>query len=131
MSRWLFVLSIAALLSGCALLLPEEKELPPALPESAQLQQQEFDRYLDEYLGGGDPAPLDQYFAGAPDNQQLEALRRFARELQQCRVDQAELTADLESRIQLANDLEGENQQLRETIEQLKSLLIQLEQRAH
>jgi hypothetical protein len=130
MSRWIFVFLGAFFLSGCALFFPEEKELPPVLPESAA-QQQEFDHYLDDYLGGGDPAALDQYLAGAPDNKQLEALRRLVREMQQCRADQAELTAELESRIQLATDLEGTNQQLRETIEQLKSLLIQLEQRAH
>jgi len=131
MNRWVFVLLSAVFLSGCALFFPEEKELPPVLPESAAAQPQDVDRYLDEYLSGGDPAALDQYLAGAPDNQQLEALRRLARELQQCRADQAKLTTDLESRLQLATDLEGKNQQLRETIEQLKSLLIQLEQRAN
>lgn len=131
MSRWPFVLSIATLLSGCALLLPEEKELPPVLPESVQVQQQEFNRYLDDFLAVGDSAALGQYLAGAPDNKQHEAMRRLARQLQQCRAEHAQLSAELESGNQLVTDLEGENHQLRETIEQLKSLLIQLEQRAH
>ncbi len=131
MSRWFFVLLIAALLSGCALLPPEEKELPPALPESAQLQQQEFDRYLDDFLAGGDPADLGQYLAGVPDTKQHEAMRRLARELKQCRADHADVTTELESAHQLVTELEGKNHQLRETIEQLKSLLVQLEQRAH
>lgn len=131
MSRWLFVLSIAALLSGCALLLPEQKELPPAMPESAQVQQQEFDRYLDDFLAGGDPTALDQYLAGGPDSKQHEAMRRLAHQLRQCHNDHAELTAELASGNQLVTDLEGKNHQLRETIEQLKSLLIQLEQRTH
>lgn len=131
MSRWLFVLLMAALLSGCALLLPEEKELPPALPESVQVQQQEFDRYLDDFLAGGDSAALGQYLADVPDNKQHKAIRRLARELQQCRADHADVTTELESANQLVTDFEGKNHQLRETIEQLKSLLIQLEQRAH
>lgn len=131
MSRCLFVLLIAALLSGCALLFPDEKELPPAPPEPPQVQQQEYDRYLDNFLVGGDLAALDHYLAGVPDSQQHEAMRRLAHQLQQCRTDLAELMAELESGNQLIIDLEGKNQQLRETIEQLKSLLIQLEQRTH
>ncbi len=131
MSRWLFVLPIAALLSGCAFLLPEEKELPPVVPESPQVQQQEFDRYLDDFLVEGDLVTLDHYLAGVADSKQHEAMKRLVRQLQQCRADHAELTTELESGNQLVADLEGKNHQLRETIEQLKSLLIQLEQRTH
>jgi hypothetical protein len=131
MSRWVFVLLSVFFLSGCFLLVPEEKELSPALPEAPLAQPQEFEHYLDDFLAGRDPAALNQYLAGAPDSKQHEALRRVARALQQSGVDHAELTAELESKNKFIVDLEEKNHQLRETIEQLKSLLIQLEQRAH
>lgn len=131
MSRWVFVLLSAFFLSGCALLIPEEKELPSVLPEPSATQQQDFNLYLDDFLADGDLIALAQYLDGTPDSRQHEALRHLARELQQCRADHADLTTEMESENQLVADLEVKNQQLRETIEQLKSLLIQLEQRAH
>lgn len=131
MSRWVFVLLSAFFLSGCALLIPEEKELPSVLPEPSATQQQDVNLYLDDFLADGDLTALAQYLDGTPDSRQHEALRRLARELQQCRADHADLTTEMESENQLVADLEVKNQQLRETIEQLKSLLIQLEQRAH
>lgn len=131
MSRWVLVLLSAFFLSGCALLIPEEKELPSVLPEPSATQQQDFNLYLDDFLADGDLTALAQYLDGTPDSRQHEALRRLAHALQQCRADHADLTAEMESENQLVADLEVKNQQLRETIEQLKSLLIQLEQRAH
>lgn len=131
MSRLFLALFSVVLLSGCALLPPVEKELPSAPPESTQGQQQELDRYLDGFLAGGDSAVLDQYLVDVPDNSRYKALRRLVRALKQCRADRAEVTAELESGNLLVADLQEKNHHLRETIEQLKSLLIQLEQRAH
>lgn len=131
MSRWVFVLLVAGFLSGCMFIIPEEKELSPVLPESVEAQQQEIHPYLDAFLASGDPATLDKYLADAPDSKQRDAMKYSAHELRKCRAAYAERKAELKSKNQLVADLEGKNQQLRETIEQLKSLLIQLEQRAH
>ncbi|HMB15603.1 MAG TPA: hypothetical protein VKN62_04735 [Pelovirga sp.] len=131
MSRWFLMLLCALLLSGCALLPPEEKELPPVLPESTAVKQQEADRYLDDYLAGGGSVALDQYLAALPESRQREALRRLAHELRLCRAEYGDLKAILETKNRIVVDLEDQNQHLLETIEQLKSLLIQLEQRVH
>jgi len=131
MSRWLFVLLSSVLLSGCAFFIPEEKELLPEPPESAQTQYREFEPYLDEFLAGGDLGVLNLYLAGAPGSKQHAAMMRLVQELQQCSSEHRELTTKLESSSRLLVDLENQNLQLLETIEQLKSLLIQLEQRVH
>jgi hypothetical protein len=131
MSRWILVLLSSVLATGCALFFPEEKELTSVSPESAQAEQQEIERHLDNFLAGGDLNPLNQYLADAPGSKQHAAIRRLLQELQQCRTEHHELTAKLESSRQLNDDLENRNLQLLETIEQLKSLLIQLEQRVH
>ncbi len=131
MSKWLLVLLSSVLVSGCALFFPVEKELPSVPPDSAQTQQPEVEGYLDDFLTGGDPDVLDQYLAGASGSKQDAAIERLLKELQQCRTEHRELRANLESSRQLNDDLENRNLQLLETIEQLKSLLIQLEQRVH
>jgi hypothetical protein len=131
MSRWLFVLLSSVLVSGCALFFPEEKELPSVPPESVRIQQLQAERCLDDFLAGGDLDVLDQYLADTPGSKQHAAMRRLVQELQRCRTEQRELTVKLESSNQLVVDLENKNLQLLETIEQLKSLLIQLEQRVH
>lgn len=131
MSRWLLMLIGSVLLTGCAWFFPEEKELTSVPPESLQTQQQEVEGSLDDFLAGGDLDALDQYLAAAPDSKQHAAIRRLVQVLQQCRAEQRELTTSLETSRQLNDKLENQNLQLLETIEQLKSLLIQLEQRVH
>ncbi len=131
MSKWLLMLIGSMLMTGCALFFPEETELTSVPPESAQTQQQEVEGYLDGFLAGADLDALDQYLAAAPDSKQHAAIRRLVQELQQCRAELRELTTSLESSRQLIDNLENRNLQLLETIEQLKSLLIQLEQRVH
>ncbi|MBD1401362.1 hypothetical protein [Pelovirga terrestris] len=99
--------------------------------ESVQTQQQEVARYLDDFLAGGDLHTLDQYLADAPASKQLAAISRLVQELQLCRAEHREQKAKLESSRQSIVELESRNLQLLETIDQLKSLLIQLEQRVH
>lgn len=129
MTRWIFFLLFGVLLSGCMLLIPEQKELPPPVEVS---DQQDFDQILDVFLATGDPAGLDQYLVDYPHGDhhtRAQALSLFAHELQQCRNQSAELMSSDRSRLETIAALEEKNRLLHETIEQLKSLLIQLEQR--
>ncbi len=131
MYKWFFVLLSAVFLSGCTLFFPAEKELSSAQPESVDAPQQENDRYLDDFLAGGDLHALDLFLTVTPDSKQQKTMIRLVQELKLCRSEHDDLMAKLESESRNVADLEGMNQQLRETIEQLKGLLIQLEQRAH
>ncbi|MFO7765752.1 MAG: hypothetical protein R6V33_04910 [Pelovirga sp.] len=129
MTRWLLLLLLTALLSGCTLLLPEQKELPPQAPVT---DRQDFNELLDAFLATGDPAVLDQYLADYPHGvhrDRVQSLIAFARQLQQCRNENVHLVASARSGRKTIAELEEKNRLLSETIEQLKSLLIQLEQR--
>lgn len=130
MSRWIFFLLLGVFLSGCAPLFPEQWGVPS---QTAVSDQRDFDRHLELFLATGDPASLDQYVAEHPPGNhrsRAQALSLFAHELQQCRKQSAELVAASRSNLEMIDGLEEKNRQLLETIEQLKSLLIQLEQRA-
>ncbi len=130
MIRWVFFLLLSAILSGCAPLIPE----PWGLPSPAAVsQQQDFDRHLELFLATGDPASLDQYVADYPPGDhraRAQALSLFAHELKQCQSENASLVSASRSSLEMIDDLEEKNRHLRQTIEQLKSLLIQLEERA-
>jgi len=125
------VLVSTVFLSGCMLFFPEEKELSPAQPASAEVHQQENNHYLDDFLAGGDLDAFDLSLAVTADSKQKKAMIRLVQELRQCRSEHVNLMTKLESGSRNVADLEENNHQLRETIEQLKGLLIQLEQRAH
>lgn len=129
MTRGILLLILSVVLTGCSLLLPEQKEalLPPAVSE-----QESFDHYLELFLATGDPAGLDLYVAehpGSSHRARAQALSLIAHELQQCRDEALSLVSASQSSLEKIDALEEKNRRLNETIEQLKSLLIQQEQR--
>ena len=131
MSRWTLLLFSAILLAGCAVFAPTEHELSSLPPEPGEVPLSDLGFALDGFLAAGDVALLDPYLVAAPQGRQHAVITHLVSDLRQCRADYDDLLATHEADERRAAELTEKNQHLRETIDQLKSLLIQLEQRAH
>lgn len=134
----LLLIFLLPLVGGCARLCPEAKS--PLLPE-----QEAFMKGLDAFRSGQGTALLDALAARYPDSvwsARAEALVKLHRDLEQAADDSTDLEqqadaageqisrlkqkiAEQEARLQR---YAADNRELAETIEQLKGLLIELEQ---
>lgn len=134
MIRLIIPLLLGFLLSGCAIIFPDQKEPISQEQQLGQQGQDLFIRSVAEFLATGNTDSLQQFLAGYPDNDQAasaQALITSALEYEQCRKERERLNSSVKTQLEVNAELEEKNQQLRETIEQLKTLLIQLEKRSN
>ena len=124
----LFLLLILFLLVGCVRMLPAVTNVPSPEPAAAPVSVAEqvlFNEALDQLSATHSLAGLKGFqerFAESPWGERAETIVLYVEEVNQRK-------AQLEQVRNEQLQLQAENQQLIEKIEQLKSLLIELEQR--
>lgn len=126
MIRYLLLLgALAIFLAGCT-----QVSLPPS-PADWQAQR-EFSLALDQFTSSNRVDLLQNLYQqdpGSPWGQRAETIIRYAQELDKRKEQLEQLRAEQESLKQEIAGLHQENLQLNEKIEQLKGLLIELENR--
>lgn len=125
MSRFA-ALFLVILLSSCAWL--------PASPSVEVPPQQLFGRALDALGTEHRIGPLQEFQQQYPESiwaRRAETVIRYAQEVHTRKEQLAELQLEKQRQAELLERLQQENSQLNETIEKLKTLLIDLEKRAN